>query len=46
MKILFLHGAIKNAGDFLIAHRSKLLIRELIPKCEVFLHGRRRFRQN
>ena len=32
-KIIFLHGAIKNAGDFLIAHRSQMLIKEIIPDC-------------
>ncbi len=35
MRILFLHGAIKNAGDYLIAHRSQLLIKNLIPKIEI-----------
>ncbi|MCI9081645.1 MAG: polysaccharide pyruvyl transferase family protein [Lachnospiraceae bacterium] len=35
MKALFLHGAIKNAGDFLIAHRSELLIKKLIPDIEL-----------
>ena len=33
--ILFLHGAIKNAGDFLIAHRSQMLIKELVPDCKL-----------
>ncbi len=33
--ILFLHGAIKNAGDFLIAHRSQMLIKELVPNCKL-----------
>ena len=27
MKILFLHGAIKNAGDYLISYRSQALIK-------------------
>lgn len=31
MKFLFLHGAIKNAGDFLISHRSQTLIKYIIP---------------
>ena len=35
MKVLFLHGAIKNAGDFLIAHRSQLLIKKIIPEIEI-----------
>lgn len=35
MKLLFLHGAIKNCGDFLIAHRSRLLIQSLVPECEI-----------
>ena len=35
MKILFLHGAIKNAGDFLISYRSQSLVKALIPGCEL-----------
>lgn len=35
MKILFLHGAIKNAGDFLISNRSQKLIEHIIPNCEL-----------
>ena len=35
MKVLFLHGAIKNAGDFLISYRSQNLIRYLVPNCEI-----------
>lgn len=35
MKILFLHGAIKNSGDFLIAHRSQLLIQSIVQNCEI-----------
>lgn len=35
MKILFLHGAIKNAGDFLISHRSQCLIKHVVPDCEI-----------
>lgn len=35
MKILFLHGAIKNGGDFLIAHRSELLIQSIVQECEI-----------
>ena len=35
MKVLFLHGAIKNAGDFLIAHSSQELIKRLVPDCEI-----------
>jgi len=35
MKLLFLHGAIKNSGDFLIAHRSRLLIQNIVPMCEI-----------
>lgn len=35
MRILFLHGAIKNAGDFLISHRSQKLIKHIIPTCEI-----------
>lgn len=35
MRVLFLHGAIKNAGDFLIAHRSQLLVKKIIPAVEI-----------
>lgn len=35
MKILFLHGAIKNAGDFLISHRSQRLVEYIIPGCQL-----------
>ena len=35
MKILFLHGAIKNAGDYLISYRSQALIKHIIPECEI-----------
>lgn len=35
MKVLFLHGAIKNSGDFLIAHRSQKLIKQIVPSCEI-----------
>lgn len=35
MKVLFLHGAVKNAGDFLIANRSRKLIESIVPNCEV-----------
>lgn len=35
MKLLFLHGAVKNAGDFLISHRSQMLVKYLIPNCEI-----------
>lgn len=33
MKIAFLSGADKNAGDFLIAHRSKTLLRTYVKDC-------------
>ena len=35
MKILFLHGAIKNTDDFLISYRSQKLIKHIIPNCEI-----------
>ncbi len=35
MKILFLHGAIKNSGDFLISLRSQNLIKYTLPNCEI-----------
>lgn len=35
MKIALLSGADKNAGDFLIVHRSKQLLLELIEGCEL-----------
>lgn len=35
MKILFLHGAIKNAGDFLISHCSQKLVKTIVPRCEL-----------
>lgn len=37
MKLLCLFGAVKNAGDFLIAHRTKALLNELLPECELLL---------
>lgn len=33
MKIAFLSGADKNAGDFLIAHRSKALLQTFVKDC-------------
>ncbi len=35
MKILMLSGAYKNAGDFLIVERSRLLLKHFIPDCEI-----------
>lgn len=35
MKLLFLHGAIKNSGDFLISYRSQCLIKNIVPGCEI-----------
>ncbi len=35
MRIAFLSGADKNAGDYLIAHRSKLLLKGLLKDCEI-----------
>ncbi len=35
MKIAVLSGADKNAGDFLIVHRSKELLRKFFPGCEL-----------
>lgn len=35
MKVLFLHGAIKNSGDYLIAHRSQALIKHIVPECDI-----------
>ena len=36
MKLLFLHGAIKNAGDFLIAERSQALLKSIVPSVELY----------
>lgn len=33
--ILFIHGAVKNAGDFLIAYRSQKLLESLISNCNI-----------
>lgn len=35
MKIALLHGAIKNAGDFLIKNRTITLIKRYYPTCEI-----------
>lgn len=35
MKIALLHGAMKNAGDFLILERTKELLRHFYPKCVI-----------
>ena len=35
MKLLFLHGAVKNSGDFLISYRSQCLIRYIVAGCEI-----------
>ena len=42
MKIAVLSGADKNAGDFLIVHRSKELLRKFFPGCELIDFARNR----
>ncbi len=37
MKLLFLHGAIKNAGDFLISKRSQQLVKSIVKDCELMV---------
>lgn len=35
MKICYMTGAVKNAGDFLIEKRTEELIRFMLPKAEI-----------
>lgn len=36
MRILLLHGAIKNAGDFLIKHRVEQLLKNNLNSCDIY----------
>ena len=42
MKFVLMSGAIKNAGDFLIAERSKQLLRQVYPSAEIVTKEMRR----
>ena len=40
MRFALLDGAYKNAGDFLIARRSKELLKQVFPNCEILEYKR------
>lgn len=42
MKFVLMSGAIKNAGDFLIAERSKQLLHQVYPSAEIVTKEMRR----
>lgn len=42
MKFFVLTGALINAGDFLITERTKQLLEEVYPNCEVVMYNRKK----